>query len=156
MRDDISIRLPGTVLKSLHIMRCLWQKSWIRFFSLVRNLICLVLGAHTLTIVHLVLSRVQSRTRYLPSISTRLLWSWKESVFLIAISTPFLFVGPKALKIGGEILLVHRRSSLSLKCVSCMHKTLHRDLCAVSQRDFLFYWVIQSLCVEQQEFWHSD
>lgn len=65
--------------------------------------------------VYLLEFRVQSRARYLPSTSTRLLWRVKEHVFLIAIMTLFFFSGPDALKMWVKFLLVHKGSAVILK-----------------------------------------
>lgn len=66
------------------------------FHKFVKNLICRVLSTYMFTRVHLVLSSVQSRSKYLPSMSERLSVSVKD---IVAISTPFYFAGPEALNI---------------------------------------------------------
>lgn len=68
-----------------------------------------------MTMVYLVASRVQSKARYLPSVSIRLLWRVKEQEFLIAIMTPLFFSGPDDLNMCEKFLLVQRGSAEALK-----------------------------------------
>lgn len=98
VQEEVSSRLSRSMLKSPHRTKCPCWILWIRFSSYVRNIICRELGTYTFTNVNLVLSKVQSRTMYLPSVSTRLSCSVKEVVLLIAFSTQFFFDGTEALK----------------------------------------------------------
>lgn len=51
------------------------------------------------------------------------LYSWKETVFHIAISIPLCFRIQHALNIWGNCLCWHRGDESCAKCVSCMQST---------------------------------